>query len=89
MNKVRIRDTIGEDLNIFEVHKLEDAKCGISVMREASNSDGKGDTQSVVAMRLECLSEDEKESWVKAINSEIKQLRHMAKTLSNHFLLMS
>lgn len=89
VNKVRIRDTIGEDLNIFEIHKLEDVKCGISVMREPNKSDGKGDTKSVVAMRLECVSEDEKEGWVRAINSEIKQLRHMAKTLSNHFLLMS
>jgi hypothetical protein len=85
VNKVRIRDTIGEDLNIFEIHKLEDIKCGISMMREASS----GDTKSVVAMRLECLSEDEKEVWVRAINSEIKQLRHMAKTLSSQFLLMS
>ena len=87
MNKVRIRDTIGEDLNIFEIHKLEDVKCGISVMREPNIN--KVDTKSVVAMRLECLSEDKKEEWVRAINSEIKQLRHMAKTLSSQFLLMS
>ena len=87
MNKVRIRDTIGEDLNIFEIHKLEDVKCGASVMKEQNIS--KGNTKSVVAMRLECLSEDEKEGWVRAINSEIRQLRHMAKTLSSQFLLMS
>ena len=80
MNKLRIRDTIGEDLNLFEVHKLEDVGVGV---------DGNDDTNSAVIMRLESQSESEKNDWVKSINTEIKQLRTMAKALSSKLMLMS
>ena len=84
-----MRDTIGDDLNTFEVHKLENVKVGKSVIGEPNTSDGKSDTKSGVIMRLECESEDNKDDWVRAINNEVKQLRSMAKTLSSQFLCMS
>ena len=87
VNKMRIRDTIGEDLNLFEVHKLEDVGVGIGV--DHKTSDGNDDTNSVVMMRLECQSESEKNNWVKSINTEIKQLRTMAKALSSQLMLTS
>jgi len=89
VNKMRIRDTIGEDLNLFEVHKLEDVKVGISGIGDLNTSDVSDDTEGAVIMRLECQSENEKNSWVRAINTEIKQLRTMAKTLSSQFLFMA
>ena len=48
MNKVRIRDTIDEDLNLFEVHKLEDVGAGV----DHKTSDGNDDTNGAVMMRL-------------------------------------
>ena len=86
---MRVRDTIGDDLNTFEVHKLEHVKAGISVMGKPNTSDGKSDTKSVAIMRLECQSEDEKDEWVRAINSEVKLLRSLAKTLSSQFIMMA
>ena len=86
---MRVRDTIGDDLNTFEVHKLELVKVDISVMGEPNTSDGKSDTKSGLIMRSECESEDNKVDWVRAINNEVKQLRIMAKPLSSQFLLMS
>ena len=74
-----------DDPKTFEVHKLENVKVGITVMGQAS--DNKSDTKNGVKMRLECISEDEKDDWVKAINSEVRQLRSMAKTLSSQFML--
>jgi len=85
VNKLRIRDTIGEDLNLFEVHKLEDVGVGV----DHKTNDGNDDTNSAVMMRLECQSESEKNNWVKSINTEIKQLRTMAKALSSQLMLMS
>jgi len=85
VNKMRIRDTIGEDLNLFEVHKLEDVGVGV----DDKTSDGNDDTNSAVMMRLECQSESEKNNWVRSINTEIKQLRTMAKALSSQLMLMS
>ena len=55
---------------------------------QTSTSDGKSDKNGVI-MRLECESEDIKDDWVKAINSEVKQLRSMARILSSQFLLLS
>ena len=87
VNKVRIRDTIGEDLNLFEVHKLEDmGMAGLEHRTSDASDDTEGD---VVIMRIECQSEGEKNSWVRSINTEIKQLRTMVKTLSSQFLLLS
>ena len=80
-----MRDTIGEDLNLFEVHKLEDVKVGL----EHKSSDASDDTNSAVMMRIECQSEVEKNNWVRSINTEIKQLRTMAKNLSSQLLMSS
>ena len=43
-----------------------------------SNTEGGG-----VLMRLECESEENKNEWVKAINSEVKQLRSIANNISD------
>ena len=51
--------------NIFEIHKLEQLKD----TREMTKSDDRNG----LIMRLECDSEKEKDEWVKAINSEVKQ----------------
>lgn len=88
INQVRIRDTIADNLNTFEVHKLENIKVGIAVMGLPSVLNPKRDLKSGLIMRLECESETEKNHWVKAINYEVKQLRTMAKNLSSqHFPL--
>eukprot|EP00092_Neocalanus_flemingeri_P006754 GFUD01007296.1.p1 GENE.GFUD01007296.1~~GFUD01007296.1.p1 ORF type:complete len:191 (+),score=49.79 GFUD01007296.1:70-573(+) len=89
VNQVRIRDTVADDLNTFEVHKLENIKIGITVNGQSNPTDNKSDTKNGVIMRIECESEDEKDDWVKAINSEVKQLRSMAQTLSSQFVLLS
>ena len=52
-------------------------------------SEHKKDTKSGVVMRLECESENEKDDWVGAINTEVKQLRNMARSLSSQFTLLS
>merc|ERR1719334_3113512 len=78
INKVRVRDTVGENENLFELHKLENT---------AENLEHCADIKTVI-MRLECQSETEKNEWVKAINSEVKQLRNMAKTLSSQLFLI-
>ena len=88
INQVRIRDTIADNLNTFEVHKLENIKVGIAVMGLSNVLNPKRDLKSGLIMRLVCESETEKNHWVKAINYEVKQLRTMAKNLSSqHFPL--
>jgi len=89
INQVRIRDTIADNLNTFEVHKLENIKVGISVMGQQTPIENKKDTKSGVVMRLECESEKVKDDWVRAINTEVKQLRNMARSLSSQFTLLS
>ena len=39
-------------------------------------------------MRLKCESEDVKNEWVKAINSEVKHLRSTVKSISNQFWII-
>ena len=85
VNQVRIRDTVADDLNTFEVHKLENV---VTVTGQSITSDDKSDIKNGVIMRLECESEDVKDDWVKSINSEIKQLRSMARILSSQVLLL-
>jgi hypothetical protein len=82
VNQVRVRDVIdGCDLT-FEVHKLENIKAGLSV-RGGEVVVGDRDTKAGVVMRIRCASEPEKEQWVRAVNTEVKQLRSMAHTLSS------
>ena len=80
LNHVRVRDVIADDLNTFEVHKLEHLKLGIG--------ESKSENKSGMIMRLECDSEDTKDEWVKAINNEVKLLRSTAKNISSNFLIL-
>ena len=77
LNQVRVRDVVADDENTFEVHKLEHLKT-------VSTDDTKGG----IVMRLKCESEDVKNEWVKAINSEVKHLRSTVKSISNQFWII-
>ena len=71
---------IADDETTFEVHKLEHIKD----IGAAKNDTQTGDNRvSGIVMRLQCDSEENKNDWVKAINSEVKQLRNAAKTISS------
>ena len=78
---MRVRDVIADDETTFEVHKLEHIKD-----KEAAGP-GRGEAAaertSGIVMRLQCESEETKNAWVKAINSEVKQLRSAAKNISS------
>ena len=54
-------------------------------MGQSKPSEHKRATKSGVIMRIECESENVKDDWVRAVNSEVKQLRSMAKSLSSQF----
>ena len=71
---MRVRDVIAEDESTFEIHKLEHVKD--RTVKE---------TKGGIIMRIECESEDKKNEWVKAINSEVKHLRSTAKNISDQF----
>jgi len=83
INQIRIRDVIADDETTFEVHKLEHIK---DISRDAAKNEAQaGDNKvSGIVMRLQCDSEENKNDWVKAINSEVKQLRNAAKTISSN-----
>lgn len=82
INQIRIRDVIADDETTFEVHKLEHIK---DINRDAVKNEAQaGDNSAGTVMRLQCDSEENKNDWVKAINSEVKQLRNAAKTISSH-----
>ena len=72
LNQVRVRDVVAEDEVTFEIHKLEQLK------GRSSNN-----TKGGILMRLECESEENKNEWVKAINSEVKHLRSIANNISD------
>ena len=76
LNQVRIRDVVANDENTFEVHKLEHLK-----------SESTDDTKGGIVMRLECESEDVKNEWVKAINSE-DLLRNLSQISSGLFRII-
>jgi len=82
INQIRIRDVIAEDDTTFEVHKLEHIK---DMGKDANNKNDTSDKMSGIIMRLQCDSEQGKNDWVKAINSEVKQLRNTAKNISSIF----
>ena len=82
INQIRIRDVIAEDDTTFEVHKLEHIK---DMGKDANNRNDTSDKLSGIIMRLQCDSEQAKNDWVKAINSEVKQLRNTAKNISSIF----
>ena len=74
LSQVRVRDVVADNENTFEVHKLEHLK------DHSTNTIAGG-----IVMRLECESENKKNEWVKAINSEVKHLRSMTRSISNNF----
>lgn len=77
MNQIRVRDVIAEDDLTFEVHKLEHIKDKHS-----------SEKSSGLMMRLQCLNEEEKNHWVRSINSEVKLLRNTTKTISSQMFMI-
>jgi len=84
ISQVRVRDVIADDETTFEVHKLEHIKdpAGKETAGPGRGEAGAERTSGIV-MRLQCESEETKNAWVKAINSEVKQLRSAAKNISS------
>ena len=80
LNLVRVRDVIADNPNTFEIHKLEHLK--------VSRGEPKSDHKSGIIMRLECESQDKKDEWVKAINSEVKQLSSTSNHIGNQFWIL-
>lgn len=77
VNQVRIRDTVEENENMFEIHRLENIKI---VSEDSKSRDDK--CGFVSKLRIVCSSLEDKNCWVAAINNEIKQLKCLAKSLS-------
>ena len=78
---MRVRDVIADDETTFEVHKLEHIKDKETA--GPGRGEAGGEKTSGIVMRLQCESEETKNAWVKAINSEVKQLRSAAKNISS------
>ena len=72
MNQIRVRDVIADDDTTFEVHKLEHIKDKQS-----------GEAGSGLMMRLQCRDEEDKNHWVRCINTEVKLLRNTTKNIRN------
>ena len=85
VNKMRVRDTVAEHDNVFEIHNLEEETRG--PIDDAHQDEEGHECDKVVIMRIECKSEKEKDEWVKALNKEVKQIRLMAKNLSSQCLV--
>ena len=77
MNQIRIRDVIADDDTTFEVHKLEHIK------DKKSSEVGSG-----LMMRLQCEDEEDKNHWVRCINSEVKLLRNTTKNISSQTFIL-
>jgi len=77
MNQIRIRDVIADDDTTFEVHKLEHIKDKQS-----------GEPGSGLMMRLQCEDEEDKNHWVRCINSEVKLLRNTTKNISSQTFIL-
>ena len=63
---------------LFSILKVEGVRSGLGA--------GQGWEEGGAVARITCTTEQEKNSWVAAINAEVRQLRTMAKTLENSFL---
>ena len=75
VNQVRVRDTVEESEKMFEIHRLEN-------MKIVSNAEVEQSSLYVSKLRISCESYQSKNSWVSAINSEIRQLKSLAKSLA-------
>jgi len=79
MNQIRVRDVIAEDDSTFEVHRLEHIKD----RQQQSSEAGSG-----LRMRLQCEDEEEKNHWVRSINTEVKLLRNTTKNISSQMFML-
>jgi len=79
MNQIRIRDVIAEDDSTFEVHKLEHIKDKTASQREKASG---------LMMRLQCQDEEEKNHWVRNINTEVKLLRNTTKNIASQMFML-
>jgi len=75
VNQVRIRDTVEESESMFEIHRLENMKVMSDVELQQSS-------QFLNKLRILCESSQNKNSWVSSINTEIRQLKSLAKSLA-------
>ena len=66
---------VAEDLNTFEIHGLERTAVG---MKEAEDEP---------VTRIECLSEEEKIEWVRAINVDYLATSYMMIVNTNLFII--
>jgi len=78
INQIRVRDVVADDEATFEVHKLEHIKD-----KDTSQKNDNSDKINGIVMRLQCESEESKNTWVRTINSEVKQLRSAVKNISS------
>ena len=65
-----MRDVVADNPNTFEIHKVEHLKD----KPENLNKSG-GENTSAIIMRLECEDQHQKDEWVRAINSQVKNWR--------------
>ena len=73
LNQVRVRDVVVGNTFAFEIDRLERIEFG---MKEAEYGP---------VTRIECLSEEDKDDWVTAVNTEVKDLIFFGKRLSGEF----
>jgi len=78
INQIRVRDVVADDEATFEVHKLEHIKD-----KDTSQKNDNSDKINGIVMRLQCESEESKNTWVRTINNEVKQLRSAVKNISS------
>ena len=93
---MRIRDTVEENENMFEIHRLENVKILsgevkllslltklplILILIEGVPKEP-GGQEAVSQLRISCESYQEKNLWVSTINTEIRQLKSLAKSLA-------
>jgi len=78
VNQVRVRDICAEDALTFELQRVE----GVKLLKSQNIQEGS-------VAKIACATEEEKNEWVGAINTEVKILRSVAKSLSNNFLTVA
>ena len=65
-----MRDVVADNPNTFEIHKVEHLKD----KPENPNKSSVENTSAII-MRLECQDQQDKDDWVRAINSQVKNWR--------------
>ena len=99
VNQLRIRDTVEENENMFEIHRLENVKILsgelkllplltkfplilVLILTDGVPKESGGQEEAVSQLRISCESYQEKNLWVSTINTEIRQLKSLAKSLA-------